>query len=680
MTMQRTYCRICEAACGLLAETDAAGRVTRLVPDRDHPVSRGFACAKGTRFAEVANHPDRLTRPLVRTRGGDYEPVSWAYAYSLTRERLKPLLDRHGPHALAVYFGNPLAFNALGAAAMVGFNRAVGTRNVYTAGSQDCNNKFAGAELMHGSPLVHPVPDFAHADLAVLFGTNPAISQSSFVHLEGGSGVFDRLVARGGAVVCVDPRRSESAERWGEHVAVRPGTDAFLLLAMLHELRDRATPDDRVEGIDALLALAAAHPAKRAAALTGVPAGTIRDLAARVAAADRCALHMSVGVNQSGFGTLAYVAMQGLAWLTGNLDAEGGLLFHPLAWRMARLARRAGIGVSAERSRVGDFPSILDSLPGGILADEILTDGPERVRALVTVAGDPLASIPGAGRLAEAMEALEVHVSIDLFQNRTGRRADLVLPATSWLERWDVATTTAFFQTAGRLQVAGPVSEAPGAARPEHRILAELGLALDRPLLGSRLATKLTARIPQDRLLAALLRPFGGRGRLGGGLPVPRPRAGRYLGRGPDTPGRRVRFWRPELDGEAERLGAWAARLEEGEGRLFTLMGRRRRLGHNSWLHGGARDGPSEAAAWMATPDLARLGLEEGDRIRLSSTAGEIEFAVISRSGLPAGTVVVPHGLPEVNVNDVIPSGPGMVEPVSGQHWMTGIPVEVVPV
>lgn len=320
-----TYCRICEAACGLLVELDAAGQPVHIRPDRQHPVSRGFVCAKGTRFLEVAHHPDRLLSPLHRTSEGRYDRISWAKALAFVAGRLRPILDRYGPHSVALYFGNPLAFNALGALTMVALMRALGSRNVFTAGSQDCNNKFAGGQLIHGSPLIHPIADFQQADLAVMLGTNPAVSQSSFIHLEGGSRVFDDLVQRGGQIVWIDPRRTESARRWGEHLAIRPGTDIFLLLALLNALRDleRHSPST-VTGLDQLLELAADYLIPRAATLTGLDAGQIEELAELIRTTPRTTFHMSVGVNQGPFGTLCYVLLQALAYLSNNFDRPGG--------------------------------------------------------------------------------------------------------------------------------------------------------------------------------------------------------------------------------------------------------------------------------------------------------------------------------------------------------------------
>lgn len=699
---QATFCRICEAACGLRVDVTADGQPVRIQPDRTHPMSHGFACAKGTRFVEVARHPERLLSPMRRTRNG-YEHISWQEAMRDVAQRLRPLIARHGPHTVGVYFGNPLAFHTLGALTMMVFLRALGTRNVFTAGSQDCNNKFAGAQIVHGSPVIHPIPDFAHTDCAVLFGTNPAVSQGSFVHLQGGSTVFDRLVRRHGHIVWVDPRYTESAQRWGEHMPIRPGTDVFLFLALLHELRDRHRTARHVEGLEALLAVAAVYPAERAAHLTGIDPTRIRQLAARLRTASSTALHMSVGVNQGAFGTLCYVALQALAYLSGNFDRQGGLLFHPFAVHLSNLMRAFGLANNAAHSRIGHFPSVLTSLPAGILADEILTDGPEQIRALLVVGGDPLVSVPGATRLQQAFQRLEFLMCADLFVNTTGQQADLLLPTTSWLERWDIATTTALFQQGPFVQYTPPVCSPPAEVRSETRILADLSLAIGRPLFGSTTLTHLCSRLPWDALLTTLCDTTLWPMRLlhGGvrGIPTATPRPGSYLGYGPRTPGHRVRFWHPTLAGEPGRLADYAAALEGNclslttscdsqagqpspetlQDFQFSLLCRRRRLGHNSWIHGAGRDGNAEAAAWLAPADLARLGLVNGAEVLLSTVSATLRVPVVAVPEVACGTIVVPHGIAEMNVNALIPSGPDRLEPLSGQHFMTGIPVRITP-
>lgn len=642
----KTYCRVCEAACGLEVEHDAGGAPVRLRPDREHPISAGFACAKGTRFLEVAHHPERLTHPIV-----DGQRATWDQAIAAAAHRITAVRERYGPHSVGMYFGNPLAFNALGFVATLGFSKWLGTRNVFSASSQDCNNKFAAARLIHGSAAIHPVPDFEHCDLAVVLGSNPAVSQSSFVHLPRGSTVFDRLLARGGDVVWVDPRRTESVRRGGHHLAIRPGTDLWLLLALLGLLGPNAPADRKqVEGFDQLLALASRITVTEAATRTGLAEGDIRGLATRIAGARRCALHMSVGVNQGGFGTLSYVLLHALSWATGNFDARGGALVHPLAGALGKLF---GSGVDpGHRSRIGDFEAVLGTLPGGILADEITEPGDGQIRAMIVIAGDPLRSIPGADRLERAFAQLETVIAIDMFRNQSGRAADVVLPATSWLERWDLASTTLIFQADDLVQIAGPAMPPVGESRSDARILCDLAIAM-----GSRNPLWRLARLPLDRWLP---RPrFGVR--------TVRPQPGRWLRR------HRLRLWAPWFVDELARLRGTDGRADDE----LTLLCRRRRLGHNSWLHGGRRDGNAEATAGLAAVDMTRLGLVDGDTIEVETSAGRLQLPVMTDDGLAPHTIVVPHGLPTHNINAVIPSGAAAIERVSGNHVMTGIAARV---
>ncbi len=649
----RTFCRVCEAACGLVAERDADGTPVRLRPDRDHPHSQGYACAKGTRFLEVARHPSRVLTPRI-----DGKPATWPEALATAASRLTHLRRRFGPHAIGLYFGNPIAFNGPGLAALLAFIRGMGSRNVFSASSQDCNNKFAGAKLVHGSPAIHPVPDFERCELAVVFGSNPYVSQSSFVHLPRGATVFDRIVERGGDVFWIDPRRTESARRCGTHVPIRPGTDAWLMLALLGLLAQQAPRDRRgIDGADTLLAHARAVTPELATAHTGVPAATITALADRIARARATAFHMSVGVNQGGFGTLAYVLLHALAWASGNLDREGGSLLHPLGHVLARVFGAGGLDPHGT-SRVGAFESLLGTLPGGILADEILQPGPGRLRGLIVIAGDPVRSIPGGERLERAFASLDTLVSIDMFDNTSSRHADVFLPSASWLERADVSGTSVALQAGGLIQMTGPVMAPMGEARNDARILADVAIAM-----GSRNPLWWLARLPWPQALTRTLARA-----LPPGLRGPAPRPGRWRAR------HTVRLWHPRLDDELQRLRALA--VDDASGR-FTLIGRRRRLGHNGWLHGGVRDGNPDAYAAMAAEDLAALSLAEGDLVDIATSSGTLTLPVRAEAGLARGTVVVPHGLPQHNLNALVPSGEAAIERLSGQHVMTGVPARV---
>jgi formate dehydrogenase len=551
------------------------------------------------------------------------------------------------------------------------FARALGTRNLYSSGSQDNDSKFVAARLVHGNEWIQPIMDLEHADFALLLGTNPAVTQGTYLHMHGGTKAYDRFLERGGTLVIVDPRRTESAERWGGHLPIRPGSDVFLLLALIHELRDLYQPNERVVGLDRLLQLAAEYPAERVALLTDIPTAKLRELAFSIRRARRATFFLSVGVNQGPFGTLGALALQALAYLTGNFDREGGLLFQPwsalLGWP---------VSVTPQRSRIGNYLANAGGLPAGILADEILTPGKDQIRALIVFCGNPITSAPDETRLRQAFQELDLLVSIDIFQNQTGGEADLLLPATTWLERFDLGVWNAAFVQAPFIDSTPPMRPAPAESRPEWRIFADLSLAAGRPFLGP--FTSLMRSLPWDSLLQPILDvltlPFRGYMEGARGTPWPIPKGGTYLrGR------RRVYFWRPELQSEPERLARYVDKQASlpGGNSTFTLLGRRRRLAQNSWLHGATRDGKAEAQAWLCLADMERLDLRKGDAIILSTATGDIQLPVHPHDGVMAGTVIVPHGLPEVNVNRLIGSDHSLIEPLSGMHRMTGTQVQI---
>lgn len=592
-------------------------------------------------------HPDRVLHPKIGAT-----PASWDQALNTVADAIARLRKEHGPHSVGIYFGNPMAFNSLGVAAIVHMVGQLGSRNVFFAGSQDCNNKFAAGRLLHGNPFVQPIPDFEHADLAVVFGSNPYVSQSSFVHLEGGSvGAFGGLEKRGGTVVWVDPRRTESAKRWGRHLAIRPATDAWLLLALLSRIGRPTHRADRVEGFEELLAAVRDVDIDACLRRTGISAASFDALVVDLERSKKTAFHMSVGVNMSGFGTIAYVLMQALAYATGNLDAKGGSVFAGTSAPVRWIARRAGLLAEAH-ARVGGFRSTVRSLPGGILADEILTPGDERIRALLVIGGDPLRSIPGGSRLESALEQLDFLACIDMFESRTAAHADVFLPATSWLERWDVGLASIPFQAQGRAQLSGPLMKPRGEARHDAQILAELATRL-------RLGGPVWPLLRKD-----ISRWFPA---PASGVPLPSARPGRYLQRN------RVTFWNQDIAAELARLDA----TPEPDPGGLRLIGRRRRLGHNSWLHGGHRDGDPEAAAWMHPDDLAARDLDDGAAVELRTSVGALQVSVSAQPDVTPGTVVMPHGVHGLSLNDILPSGPDQIERVSGQLAMTGIPVEV---
>ena len=413
-----TFCRICEAHCGLLADVEG-DRVVAVRPDPEHPVSRGYVCIKGTSAGEVHHDPERLDQPMKRV-GDTFEPIGWDRALTEIGQRVRQLRRAHGDRSIALYTGNPTFFNAGATLWSSAFLQALGSPNHFASHSVDVNPKFHVSTAMYGSSLVQPVPDFDRCRFFVCLGSNPMVSQMSVVHLPHALQTLQGIEQRGGRVVIVDPRRTETAQRVGEHVPIRPGTDAVLLLGMLHTLVADGLEVSGVrkvaDGVDAFLATAEGWAPERVADITGVAAETVRDLARSLRDADGGALYHSTGVNMGPFGSLSAWLVQGLNLITGQLDRAGGLLVPTGAYPALRLAKWLGLGsFDAHRTRVAGWHRVAGAFPLGALAEEIQVDAPDRIRALFVCAGNPVRS--DTSRLQPALDSLDLLVGIDLYRN-----------------------------------------------------------------------------------------------------------------------------------------------------------------------------------------------------------------------------------------------------------------------
>ncbi|HEX6836181.1 MAG TPA: molybdopterin-dependent oxidoreductase, partial [Polyangia bacterium] len=507
----RTYCRICEAACGMVAEVDG-GDVRRLVPDAAHPVSRGFACVKGPAMLDVHRDPARLDHPERRV-GDSWQRASWKQAIDDIGARLRRIRNSHGPDAVAVYIGNPTAFNVGLSIYAAGFLAALGTRNFFNAGSLDCQNKFAVAEEMFGHYVIQPIPDLDHTDFFLCLGSNPLVSQMSFVAMPRALERLKAVVARGGRVVFVNPRRTETAQAVGEQQFIRPDTDAFLVMGMLRVIFDEEL-EDRVAcralaHVDELRAAARRFDLDDVAGATAIAKETIVELARSFARAPSANAYCSTGVNQGSSGSLAFLGVQALNAVTGNLDRAGGALVPLRAVRFARLARLLGRLRPPRPSRIGNFPPVAESLPTGILADEILTPGDGQIRALIVIAGNPLLSAPSGARLAEALRSLELCVSIDLYRNETGALAHWTLPATDWLEREDFPLVQSGMQPEPYAQLSPRLARPRGERRAEADMLVDLARAARLRMFATPGLTSLFARLPPKRLFPWVSRAVG---------------------------------------------------------------------------------------------------------------------------------------------------------------------------
>jgi len=705
-----TFCRICEPLCGLIA-TVKDDELVKLRPDPDHPLSRGFACPKGIAMADVQNDPDRVIHPLKRRPDGGLQPVSWDAALEDIGARLRALLERHGGSAVGWYVGNPSAFSYSHVLWSKGFMDAIASPHHYGAGSQDVNNRFAASKLLYGSPVVVPIPDLERTHMLLIVGANPLVSHGSVLTAPRIRESLHGIVQRGGRVVVVDPRRSETARAF-EHVAVRPDGDALLLLSLLNVifaegLEDREAIAAQARGIGRLRDLARPFLPEEVAEQTAVPPELARALARDLALAPRAAVYGRTGSCLGRHGTLVAFLLDALNVATGNLDRAGGAIFGSGPIEIEQLLHRIG-GDSYDgfRSRIGGFPEVLGQLPAALMAGEITTPGEGQIRALFVSSGNPVLSVPNGDELEQALGQLELMVAIDLYVTDTSRHADYILPATTFLEREDLPL--AFFSVMSRpfVQWTEAVVPARGEAKPEWRIIEEIsrhsGIA-PGSISFQRALGRMGLRLSPRRLVDLALR-LGPRGDLfglrRGGLSIGalrrRPHGVVLEEHHPVGVLRKKVFHRDgrvHLDPQeiVEEVSSLSAAPADASTFPLRLIGLRELRSHNSWMHNVEKlmTGDRTHAARIHPDDAADAGLADGDCCRIVSTAGKIELPVKVSDEMMRGVVAVPHGWGHrggwrraaraggANVNLLASSAPEDLERLAGMSFLNGIPVRV---
>jgi len=656
-------CNLCEAMCGIAIHVDG-GRITSIRGDADDPFSRGHICPKAVALQDVHEDPDRLRRPL-RRRGRDWEEISWDEALGEAAERLAAVQKAHGREAVGVYQGNPTVHNYGSAIFGQFFIRSLGTRSRFSATSVDQLPQMLASLLMFGHQLLLPVPDVDRTRLFLMFGANPLASNGSLMTAPGIERRLKELRARGGRLIVVDPRRTETAAMADLHVPIRPGTDALLLLALLQVVfaEGLARPGRLgalADGAAEVETLAAPFTPEAVEPATGVAAAVTRELAREFARTEPAVAYGRVGVSMQEFGGLASWLVNVLNVVTGNLDREGGAMFTRPAVDLVAAAARVGQRGHFDkgRSRVRGLPEFGGEYPAAVMAEEMETEGAGRIRALVTCAGNPVLSTPNGGRLERALAGLDYMVSVDIYLNETTRHAHLILPPTDALEHdlYDVVFHVLAVRNTAKYSPA--LFDPPPDARHDWQIFLELARRVDaakgRGGWKRRLTHAALRRLGPSGLVGLLLRagPYGLRRGPVRGLSLGRLRRAVH---GVDlgalepclperlyTRDRRIALAPERFVRDLERL---RPRLQHGANGLL-LIGRRDLRSNNSWMHNSERlvKGRDRCTLLMHPDDAARRGLQSGGRALVSSRVGHVEATVETTTDVMPGVVCLPHG------------------------------------
>ncbi|TDK96412.1 molybdopterin dinucleotide-binding protein [Mycobacterium paragordonae] len=719
-------CPLCEAMCGLVIQVQD-GRVAGIRGNRDDVWSHGHICPKGAALGALHDDPDRIRQPLIKVEG-QWQEVSWDAAFRRCTELLTPVIEQYGIGAVTAYTGNPLAHSfslARYAGVLLGMS---GIPVTYSPGTVDQWPKNLSSHLMYGGWWDFPVPDIERTDLLVIMGANPAASQGSLLAAPNVMGLIDAIRKRG-KVIVIDPVRTRTADHADEWLPIVPGTDAALLLAVTHTLfaEDLVAPGPHVTGVDTMRRVAAEWPPSRVSAVTGIDEERIRALARELAGTERSVVYGRIGLCNQEFGSLASWLVDVVNILIGHFDTPGGAMFpRPAAWSITTQPLPGLEDGAPEfgrwQTRVRGAKEVLGQVPVSCMVEEIATPGEGQLKALITIAGNPVLSSPGGDKLDEALPMLEAMISVDNWLNETTRHADVILPGLSPLEQPHHDDLVLQFAIRSFANYSAPVFD-PGERPHEWEILIRLTglctgtpaedvdvaaiddgffdyLAFTQGLDGAVLRQGYRHGGP-ERMLDLTLRtgPFGDRyGDNPGGLTLDllkaNPNGIDFGPMVPQLPGilgtadKKIRLAPQYLLDDLSRL---AARLERPAEPL-VLVNRRHLRSNNSWLHNvpALMKGRDRCTLLMHPADAARCRVTDDDIVTVKSESGEIKVPVEITEAIRPGVVSMPHGwghdkpgtrlsvangAPGANTNVLSP--PRLIDEPSGNGVLNGIPVTV---
>ncbi len=706
-THHRT-CNLCEAHCGLILETEGR-KILSIRGDDDDPLSRGYMCPKGNALRDAWEDPDRIRRPMIRD-GERWRETSWDEAVAHAARGIHEVQKRHGNDAFASYIGNPSAHNLAAMIAMPPLLRLIDTKNRYSASTVDQYPQMLAAYLVFGAQLSIPIPDLERCNHLMILGANPLVSNGSLMTAPGMKKRIREIRERGGKVIVLDPRRSETADAASEHVFLRPGSDALFLLAVLAVVFDEGlmrlgAADERVLGVAEVEAIARRFPPERVAAATGIDAATLRRLAREFASAPAAACYTRIGLCVQEYGTLASWLGDVLNVVTGNLDRPGGMMFpSPAAFYSSTGSYKRW------HSRVRGLPEFGGELPVACLSEEIETEGRGQIRGLLTLAGNPALSTPNGARLERALASLEFMVSIDPALNETTRFADVILPPRHGLENDHYSLIFHKLAVRDTVKYCTPVFEPLPDSLSEMEICGRLCAELTRLRSEDSVAA---GREPvantTDALYSTTLEQFISLLLASGpyGLTVEDLKAkpaGIDLGSmkegGIDRAVRhkdgKIHLAHPEIDVEVARLdaalasGAFVSAAAAPNG--FLMIGRRQLRSNNSWMHNcpSLIKGPERCTLLMSPADADRLGLKHGRLVSVESRVGRVSLPLAVTDEMMPGVVSMPHGFGHTrhgirmrnaaahagaSMNDL--TDETVVEGLVGNGVLTGVPVRV---
>ncbi|MDH3903547.1 MAG: molybdopterin-dependent oxidoreductase [Xanthomonadales bacterium] len=703
-------CNLCEAICGLEIKVEN-GQIKSIKGDKQDPASKGHICPKGVALQDIYNDPDRLHSPIRKTAEG-WQKISWSQAFDEVASELKRVQKQYGRNAVAVYLGNPTVHNLEALLFGPEFFRTLRTQNRYSATSVDQLPEQLVSLLMFGHSLLIPLPDLDRTDFHLMFGANPLVSNGSMMTAPGVGKRLKAIQQRGGKLVVVDPRRTETAKIADLHLFIRPGTDVFVLLAMLHvvyneNLQSPGTVGHFTKGEDVIKKAVQDYPPERVADITGIEAAKLKSLVRDFCAAETASCYGRIGVSTQQFGALTQWLITVFNIVTGNLDIPGGTLFSKPAFEVLSAGKRGKKGFAERFSRVRKLPDFNGEFPVATLAAEITTSGEGQVKALVTSAGNPVLSTPNGHQLDAALGELDFMVSIDIYLNETTRHANIILPPLTGLERphYDVVFQALAIRNGAKFSP--PVFKAGADQRSDLQIFTELGwrMGADKGFKKAKgwFRKKLLQRLGVEWIINRKLKqgPYA----KSNGLNLKKLKNNPHgIDLGPLLPSlperlftkdKQIHLAPEEFVSALEKTDEFIAGFEGAPETEFDLLliGRRDPRTNNSWLHNSHRmvKGKNRCLALVHPQDAGRRQILDGDFALVSSRVGSIRIPVVISDDVSPGVVSIPHGWghsadgikldvaqQHAGVNTNVLTDDLFLDSVSGNAALNGVPISLV--
>lgn len=690
--VHRRICPFCEQNCATLVKVDHdTDEVIEVRGDKDDPLSKGYICPKAFAVKDMHNDPDLLTGPVIK-KNGKFEPVSWEEAFDFAAAGIKKIQDKYGRNAFGFFFGTTIA-HVPGLALYTGpLLNVLQTQQIYSTSSIDCHPHFLAAATMFGGLASLPVPDIDNSDYFVLIGANPMQSNGSFMTAPNVPGRLKDIRKRGGKVVVIDPRRTETADMADWHLSVAPGGDAALLLAVVNtlfaeDLVDLGHLADRARGLDQVRELATGFTPEKVSARTGIAPDDIRTLARELAAAKSACIYGRIGSCMQQFGSVTNWLITTVNALTGNLDSVGGAMFPGGTFQpviMSETVKDGQIPYDRYRSRVSNFPELAGQFPSALMIEEMTVPGEGQIKAMATMGSNPALSSPnGGGRLTEALENLEFMLSFDIYINETTQHADVILPSPPHLHHSDFMIFFTFLTVRDYIKYAPAIFETPEDRLHDSEIFCELisrltgvtpqeaddsalrmlydqlcdqGNEILSSMSFDQVVQYIGSEPGEERMFDMLLRsgPYGDHfGARPDGLTLEKLKANDGgMDFGPmkprieevlHFPGKTIDFAPAAIVSDVDRVAEWVA---EEESTSLHLVGRRQIRTCNTWMHNfkSLAKGPELCVLLMHPDDAEKRAIAEGDRVTVRSRTGEVSVPVKITDEMRRGVVSLPHG------------------------------------